>query len=210
MPPLSPFSAAFAAFSANRFCFETEGMVMRREQGRILNFLGLELVAKTAATESNLTWEQQSNPASSYPVVALPMSASRNDERYSYVDFPTCTVADAAPGPSRLSTSRHETAVFPPAAKEDATSSANAATRRFSMSIPSTSISTNVSDLLLASLLPPNLPRLPAPKNEGRVRQLTTQREGLGVNLLSNNFRRFVTRVSGASTCLPSDGSGTR
>ncbi|KAL0240300.1 hypothetical protein I308_106550 [Cryptococcus tetragattii IND107] len=65
------------------------------------------------------------------------------------------------------------------------------------MSLPS--LSSNVSDMLLSSLLPPNLPKLPSGGargiDGGGPRQLTTQREALSVPLLSNNFRRFVTRV---------------
>jgi hypothetical protein len=62
--------------------------------------------------------------------------------------------------------------------------------------IPSTtSLSTNVSDLVLSSLLPANLPKLPSNHPPGRARELTSQREGLGLNVMSNNFRRFVTKV---------------
>ncbi|WRT64878.1 uncharacterized protein IL334_001814 [Kwoniella shivajii] len=66
----------------------------------------------------------------------------------------------------------------------------------------SMSLSTNVSDLLLSSLLPPNLPKLPSSipssggrKGVGAPRELSTQKEGLSLPLVSNNFRRFVTRV---------------
>ncbi|EIW68836.1 hypothetical protein M231_03663 [Tremella mesenterica] len=65
-------------------------------------------------------------------------------------------------------------------------------------SVPTGSISANVSDLVLSSLLPPNLPKLPptSSKSEpGRVKELSSQRESLSVPLLSYNFRRFVTRV---------------
>ncbi|CAK9785624.1 unnamed protein product [Cutaneotrichosporon oleaginosum] len=58
-----------------------------------------------------------------------------------------------------------------------------------------TSLSTNVSDLVLSSLLPANLPKLPSNHPPGRARELTSQREGLGLNVMSNNFRRFVTKV---------------
>ncbi|KAL7418607.1 hypothetical protein Q5752_007065 [Cryptotrichosporon argae] len=66
--------------------------------------------------------------------------------------------------------------------------------------MPSTgSVASNVSDLVLSSLLPPNLPKLPAPhanrRHEAGVRELSTRKEALGVNVMSNNFRRFVTRV---------------
>nr|XP_018265564.1 uncharacterized protein I303_01934 [Kwoniella dejecticola CBS 10117]OBR87722.1 hypothetical protein I303_01934 [Kwoniella dejecticola CBS 10117] len=69
----------------------------------------------------------------------------------------------------------------------------------------SMSLSTNVSDLLLSTLLPANLPKLPpsaigpssAKKGAGinMPRELSTQREGLSLPLVSNNFRRFMTRV---------------
>lgn len=71
------------------------------------------------------------------------------------------------------------------------------ATKKFT--VPTPSLSTNVSDLLLSSLLPANLPKLAATVNkpgDGRVRELSTQREALSLPLLSNNFRRFVTKVS--------------
>lgn len=70
-----------------------------------------------------------------------------------------------------------------------------AVTRKFA--VPSTaSLSTNVSDLLLSSLLPPNLPKSSAAHvPSGRARALTSQREELGLNVMSNNFRRFVTKV---------------
>ncbi|GMK59165.1 hypothetical protein CspeluHIS016_0701800 [Cutaneotrichosporon spelunceum] len=58
-----------------------------------------------------------------------------------------------------------------------------------------TNLSTNVSDLVLSSLLPANLPKLPSTHAPGRARELTSQREGLGLNVMSNNFRRFVTKV---------------
>ncbi|BEI97419.1 hypothetical protein CcaverHIS631_0210080 [Cutaneotrichosporon cavernicola] len=62
--------------------------------------------------------------------------------------------------------------------------------------IPTTTgLSTNVSDLVLSSLLPANLPKLPSTHPPGRARELTSQREGLGLNVMSNNFRRFVTKV---------------
>nr|ODN91493.1 hypothetical protein L204_05477 [Cryptococcus depauperatus CBS 7855] len=71
------------------------------------------------------------------------------------------------------------------------------ATSALNISLPS--ISTNVPDFFFSSLLPPNLPKLPmaatAGKQAGAPRELTTQREGLSVPILSNNFRRFVTRV---------------
>ncbi|RSH83841.1 hypothetical protein EHS25_005456 [Saitozyma podzolica] len=87
-------------------------------------------------------------------------------------------------------------AAFPPT-----NTSAGPSSRKFS--VPSaTGISTNVSDLLLSSLLPPNLPKLPAAgprgpggSGPGKPRELSTQRETLSLPVLSNNFRRFVTRV---------------
>lgn len=85
---------------------------------------------------------------------------------------------------------------FPPLSTA-ATQPTNANAKKFS--VPTSSLSTNVSDLLLSSLLPPNLPKLPASVNksgDGRARELSTQRETLSLPLLSNNFRRFVTKVS--------------
>lgn len=90
-------------------------------------------------------------------------------------------------------------AAFPPTN----TSASGSSSRKFSVPT-ATGISTNVSDLLLSSLLPPNLPKLPAagPRGSsgsgsgpGKPRELSTQRETLSLPVLSNNFRRFVTRV---------------
>lgn len=70
--------------------------------------------------------------------------------------------------------------------------------RKFSVPTAS-SVSSNVSDLLLGSLLPPNLPKLPNAAGRGggsgRPRELSTQSEALSLPLVSNNFRRFVTKV---------------
>lgn len=58
-------------------------------------------------------------------------------------------------------------------------------------------ISSNVSDLVLSTILPPNLPTLPAPPHvHGKARELTSQKSGLGLNVMTANFRRFVTKVS--------------
>lgn len=58
-------------------------------------------------------------------------------------------------------------------------------------------ISSNVSDLVLSTILPPNLPTLPSPPHvHGKARELTTQKNGLGLNVMTVNFRRFVTKVS--------------
>lgn len=83
---------------------------------------------------------------------------------------------------------------FPPTSQNTASTSS----RKFSVPT-ATSISTNVSDLLLSSLLPTNLPKLSqaTARNDGpgRPRELSTQREQLSLPLVSNNFRRFVTKV---------------
>lgn len=84
---------------------------------------------------------------------------------------------------------------FPPI-QATTTGGSGAGQKKFS--VPTSSLSTNVSDLLLSSLLPPNLPKLPASVNrsgDGRARELSTQREALSLPLVSNNFRRFVTKV---------------
>ncbi|ODN80394.1 hypothetical protein L202_02645 [Cryptococcus amylolentus CBS 6039] len=101
------------------------------------------------------------------------------------------------PAPSQKEPSPDAHLPFPPSqARAKATSS--------SLGLGLPSISTNVSDLLLSSLLPPNLPKIPSGGRPSGVgvgggtggpRELTTQREGLSVPVLSNNFRRFVTRV---------------
>lgn len=52
--------------------------------------------------------------------------------------------------------------------------------------------------MLLSSLLPPNLPKIQQSSKQsvpGKVRELSSQREPLSVPLVSNNFRRFVTKV---------------
>ena len=80
--------------------------------------------------------------------------------------------------------------VFPPAAATVASPQ-----RRFT--VPTTSsISSNVSDLVLSSLLPPNIPKVAATHTPGRVRELTSQKESLGLNVMSGNFTRFIIKVS--------------
>ncbi|WWC87024.1 uncharacterized protein L201_001907 [Kwoniella dendrophila CBS 6074] len=92
---------------------------------------------------------------------------------------------------------------FPPSSGMNAGTTSGATRKSSSTSM---SLSSNVSDLLLSSLLPPNLPKLPASvntsasahkkgRNQGVPRELTTQRENFSLPLVSNNFRRFVTRV---------------
>ncbi|WVQ84147.1 hypothetical protein IAT38_006294 [Cryptococcus sp. DSM 104549] len=105
----------------------------------------------------------------------------------------TCNAAPAASAPKPC-------ASFPPTSgTKPSTKAAAGGSSTLGMSLPS--ISTNVSDLLLSSLLPPNLPKLPSGGKGagagglGAPRELTSQREGLSLPLMSNNFRRFVTRV---------------
>ena len=113
-----------------------------------------------------------------------------------YIDVPTCAApiippnlasqpAQPVPRPSRAPS-------FPPSAPPAP------APRKFS--VPTTSsLSTNVSDMLLSSLLPANLPKMQQSvkvAGMGRVRELSSQREALSLPLVSNNFRRFVTKVS--------------
>lgn len=84
-------------------------------------------------------------------------------------------------------------ATFPPAAAA-AAAAANIPARRFA--VPSTSsLSSNVSDLVLSSLLPPNIPKVAASHAPGRVRELTSQKESLGLNVMSGNFTRFIMKV---------------
>ncbi|KIR57648.1 hypothetical protein I314_06543 [Cryptococcus bacillisporus CA1873] len=105
--------------------------------------------------------------------------------------IPSPSAADISASPTSSNAKPH--LPFPPssAPRGKPTSST------LGMSLPS--LSSNVSDMLLSSLLPPNLPKLPSGGvrgiDGGGPRQLTTQREALSVPLLSNNFRRFVTRV---------------
>ncbi|WVQ97954.1 hypothetical protein IAU59_005074 [Kwoniella sp. CBS 9459] len=115
-----------------------------------------------------------------------------------------------AQGPSSQIPPKSGLPSFPPASSSASAgiSSSNSSNSNASMSKKgsgiSMSLSTNVSDLLLSSLLPPNLPKLPSSastsgygdkKGHGVPRELSSQREGLSLPLVSNNFRRFVTRV---------------
>ena len=113
---------------------------------------------------------------------------------------------------SGASTSHAIAPSFPPSTSNPslATSSRKGGT---TTGIGSIGISTNVSDLLLSSLLPPGLPKLPSSttassgpglspgagakdgKGLARPRELSTVREGLRLDVMSNNFRRFVTKV---------------
>lgn len=116
----------------------------------------------------------------------------------SYITIPQA--ASPIDGPGRKSSSRPvppppraRLPSFPPAS-----STVPPPPRKFS--VPSTSsLSTNVSDMLLSSLLPPNLPKIPQAKTAGgpgRPRELSSQRESLSLPLMSNNFRRFITKVA--------------
>jgi hypothetical protein len=116
-----------------------------------------------------------------------------------YVPFPTSATPILPPPSSPRVTvpPPRKTAIsnFPPKSQPVQPQS-----RKFAVSSTS-SITTNVSDLLLSSLLPPNLPKLPqASSNKAGkgVRELSTQKEGLSLPLMSNNFRRFVTKVCDA------------
>lgn len=58
-------------------------------------------------------------------------------------------------------------------------------------------ITSNVSDLVLSTLLPPNMPALPSPPHvHGKLKELTSQKAPLGLNVMTVNFKRFVTKVS--------------
>ena len=95
-------------------------------------------------------------------------------------------VVQNVPGPSKM----RRAPSFPPSVPPPPPA------RKFG--VPSTSsITTNVSDMLLSSLLPPNLPKLPGGKagGHGVARELSTRKEALSLPLVSNNFRRFVTKV---------------
>ncbi|WVF69896.1 hypothetical protein IAT40_004679 [Kwoniella sp. CBS 6097] len=135
------------------------------------------------------------------PAAAIPIpdpSSSSSNPQHAYPS----TTSTAVP------LTRNTIPSFPPsAAYAGANTSTNTNTgaasglKKGSMSM---SLSTNVSDLLLSSLLPPNLPKLPPSaassgygdrRGHGAPRELSSQREGLSLPLVSNNFRRFVTRV---------------
>ncbi|ORY27745.1 integral peroxisomal membrane peroxin-domain-containing protein [Naematelia encephala] len=118
----------------------------------------------------------------------------------SYIPIPSSAIPIPSPSAPSTVKTRARQPSFPPSSAQ---SSAPAPTSR-KFTVPTTaSISTNVSDLLLSSLLPPNLPKLPANAAQkggtgsalGRVRDLSTQRETLSLPLVSNNFRRFITKV---------------
>ena len=126
----------------------------------------------------------------------------------SYISVPSS--ASPIPQPSGPSSSNHAAAStqtsiplqrmpsFPPSSSSSQGQNQNQQPRKFT--VPSTSsITSNVSDMLLSSLLPSNLPRLPGGSRgsgPGVPRELSTRREALSLPLVSNNFRRFVTKVS--------------
>jgi hypothetical protein len=135
------------------------------------------------------------NPIPSY--IQIPPSGQVINEP---TDFSSPIQAQALPRPSVSARPS-----FPPAASDTQAPPS----RKFN--VPTSALSTNVSDLLLSSLLPPNLPKLPAStgrgEGSGRVRELSTQREALSLPLVSNNFRRFVTKVRVISGYLPARGA---
>lgn len=117
----------------------------------------------------------------------------------SYITVPSSGLPILPPpdleAPERPRPQRVHRSSFPPAS---GTHQAQSNSKKFT--VPTPSLSTNVSDLLLSSLLPANLPKLAASASvnksgDGRVRELSTQREALSLPLVSNNFRRFVTKV---------------
>lgn len=123
----------------------------------------------------------------------------------SYIQVPSAARPIQPPDRTRSSLEDRERKVdpplpakpsFPPTASTS-TQPAAAAGRKYA--IPTASLPSNVSDLLLSSLLPTNLPKLPTAKVQGgpgRPRELNTQREGLRLDIMSHNFRRFITKVS--------------
>lgn len=99
-------------------------------------------------------------------------------------------------GPQPRTKPAPRTQSFPPASSSTAPVQGTSTASKVSGKL-----STNVSDLLLSSLLPASLPKLPTPpgrdsENKGRPRELSTQKEALSLPVVSYNFRRFVTRVS--------------
>ncbi|ORX34478.1 hypothetical protein BD324DRAFT_636086 [Kockovaella imperatae] len=126
----------------------------------------------------------------------------------SYISLPTGAIPIRPPeaGPSNHRNSQHvvrpEGARRHPSFPPSSSTVPPPAPRKFG--IPSTSsITSNVSDMLLSSLLPPNLPKLPGggggggggKQGPGVPRELSTRKEALSLPLISNNFRRFVTKV---------------
>jgi hypothetical protein len=113
----------------------------------------------------------------------------------SYIQLPSAAIPIPAPSVTTPAPKPPVVQSFPP-------SSSTASTTTPRKLLPTSSISTNVSDLLLGSLLPANLPKLAqgakaAGGGPGKPRELSTQREVLSLPLMSNNFRRFVTKVGG-------------
>lgn len=142
---------------------------------------------------------------SSILVNASGVTMSNDDDVPPYIPVPLAATpilppSDAgmqpadAPRPAPGSTQAAAAAVFAPGTAPFPPPPSAPPARKLMPS--TTSLSTNVSDLVLSSLLPANLPKLPSANHPpGRARELTSQREGLGLNVMSNNFRRFVTKV---------------
>lgn len=131
-------------------------------------------------------------------LIAVPADLPTEGEGATSSSSPN-TLSGAGAGSSGIAAAvaRTRAPAFPPAVAAANAASASAASRKFT--VPgAAALSSNVSDMVLSSLLPPNLPRLAQTHHApGRARDLTSQKEGLGLNVMSNNFRRFLTKVSG-------------
>ncbi|WWC67825.1 uncharacterized protein I206_101742 [Kwoniella pini CBS 10737] len=130
------------------------------------------------------------------------MADSRNFHPHLLAQIPSSAIP--IPPPNLTSQPKKDSSSIPNFPPISTSSSINPPKKTVGIS-KSMSLSTNVSDLLLSSLLPPNLPKLPPSAlppgsfrkgiNGNLPRELSTQRESLSLPLVSNNFRRFMTRV---------------
>lgn len=134
--------------------------------------------------------------------IRIPPPSSTDD---SSTGNPNPDVQDSHEQDTRL---RSRLASFPPPPAVLAANNSKKTPQRDvgSNSLPSASsftagaLSGGVADMFLSSILPSSLPNKSTSTNThpgapGRIRMLSSQREGLTLNNMTNNFRRFVSRA---------------
>jgi hypothetical protein len=158
-------------------------------------------------------WTTSSLAYGHHPPGAM-SATSMEDSMLSYIHVPQA--AQRIPGPTPSSYAAR-IASFPPTATAAAAGTAKdataaninqSATQKGKATVKDGSyLSNSVSDLLLSSILPSSIPnKAPQPATHqtaggsrkitfDKPRPLTSQREPLSLQLMTNNFRRFVARI---------------
>lgn len=138
------------------------------------------------------------------PPSAIRIPPPSADDDQSSAGNPNLNVQDSHAQDTKL---RSRLASFPPPPTVVAANNGKkTAPRDGTGSLPSASsftagaLSGGVADMFLSSILPSSIPNKSAPTSThpgapGKIRMLSSQREGLSLPNMTNNFRRFVARV---------------